>query len=289
MRLKSITRFLIGTFMTATLAAQPVTAFADTTKSTAETAFVRARIDFINEDGLSSVSEDMLIFSNKNKWTKEGNYYYYEKPIESGEKVELISGVKMPKEWDKTAMGKTFHIVVTAEASENMDGTANWSDGYARASNSTSDYKQRKSGYTTYETKTLEVQIEEFEIEKNGQKVPYRNNKYITPGEEVSKIVEISVNLSSDKKTSGGGGGGSSSGGGGGRTTAPPKDDTSVYPINDTEVRPIATPPEQPIAGVGRVPTGDNSMMIPMAAAAGCALVILLAILFKRRKKEDQD
>lgn len=287
MRLHTIKRCAIG--MTAAILSvlSPYTSMAasatpsNPAKNSAETAFVRAKLDFINESGLSGVAEEMVEFADRDKWVKEGNYYYYIDPLEDGETVTFIKGVNIPKEWTEGTSGKTFHIVVTAEAVENMDGKANWSDGVVRTSTSGYTYKQRQLGYRTYETTELNVELNEYELTAYGKKV-YENDKLVEPGQHVSKIAEITVHIKSKSSTDGGhgdrdyGGGGRSSGGRGGTEVRRIGGGSEVHPLGGTS----------PIASVWRIFTGDDSMLVPVLAAGLALCAILIAVLYKKKKED---
>ena len=40
---------------------------------------------------------------------------------------------------------------------------------------------------------SLDVEIVEYELDENGKEVPYQNNKMVTPGQFVSKIVDFEL------------------------------------------------------------------------------------------------
>ncbi|MCD8083853.1 MAG: hypothetical protein LUE86_10185 [Clostridiales bacterium] len=294
---KSIKKRLGAAVLTAVLVmAQAVTAFAaDTTKNSAETAFVRAKLTLVNEEGLSDISEDMLTFSTDSKWSKsDDGYYYYEDPLEDGTEVVFITGVHIPEEWVKSDADKKFRIVVTAEAAENMDGTANWADGTVTTSTSSVEYQTRKLGTRIYETTDLDVEITEYELDADGNRVAYQNDKYVLPGEDVDKIVVITVHINADKSTSS-----SSSHSSRDYDDDDDDDDDSIRrSYNSTEVIPLGgnngnnvipidngNGPGNP--GIPSIFTGDNSMMIPLAAVAVVAIVLIVVLVPKKKKDKD--
>ena len=281
---KSKARYILAACTALILAAQTAGAsFAAETKNSAETAFVRAKVTVVNEEGISGASEDMIDFENRDKWEKEGDWYYYKDPLEDGAEVIFMKGVKIPETWMAEEQEKKFRVVVTAEAAENMDGTANWSDGSVRASTSTITYGKRDKGSKIYETTNLDLELKEYELDSAGNRIPYVNDKVVFPGEYVHKIVAITVHVNADADYTDHGDrdyddDDDDDGNGRGR-----RDDVEVIPLgkDGTEVIPIGTH-----GGIGQIFTGDNAMAV-LFLIGGVALAAagFWIIIKKNRKK----
>lgn len=70
---KSKARYILAACTALILAAQTAGAsFAAETKNSAETAFVRAKVTVVNEEGISGASEDMIDFENRVNGKRKG-------------------------------------------------------------------------------------------------------------------------------------------------------------------------------------------------------------------------
>ena len=158
-------------------------------------AWLRAKITYEYDDGLTGLSDSIITFSS-DKWKKTDGWYYYSDPVNSGDKIRFIDGVSMPTEWTSEQSDLNFKIVLTVEASEVARGETGWD------SNKEASYSQTfelwNSGYEhdedIYVQKgKLTVTVKEYQLDKKGNEVDYKNDKVITPGQYVSKIVEFQI------------------------------------------------------------------------------------------------
>ena len=84
-------------------------------RNEAEPAWIRARVEYSTEDGLEGMSDEMLDGMDP-VWKKCGAYFYYRKPVETGEEISLFQTLTVPADWDESAGGKGFSVTVTAQA-----------------------------------------------------------------------------------------------------------------------------------------------------------------------------
>lgn len=81
----------------------------------ARPAWIRIKPEFEWDEGLVGVGEELFIFANDN-WKKCGDYYYYLYPVATGETIEFIKEVYIPKEWGNETSNKHFGIFLRADA-----------------------------------------------------------------------------------------------------------------------------------------------------------------------------
>lgn len=159
-------------------------------------AWIRAKLTYESEgDGFDGLGDEMITFSS-DKWKKSGDWYYYKAPVEDGEKIRFIDGVRIPTEWTNDLDNKTFRIIVTVEVAEVAPGEEDWDENTKAAYAET--FELWNNGYTHDEDiyvkeGKLDVRIDEYQLNANGEEVEYENDKIILPGQFVSKIVEITV------------------------------------------------------------------------------------------------
>ncbi len=197
--MKRLKGLMILALAAALCAVLPITAQAKKTKETGSV-YLRARLDYTASKGMTALSEDNIILAS-GKWKADGDYYYYDSPVEPGQTVDFISGVRIPEEWGNTATGNQFSILVTAEAAESLPGTTGWNSNQETIYSTTFDVmkgEQKKLGYKVKKG-TITLSIKEYEVDESGKLKTYENNKIVVPGEEVSKVVKITVN--GDKTT----------------------------------------------------------------------------------------
>lgn len=162
-------------------------------------AWIRAKVEYEYDDGVTGLDDSILVFSN-DKWTKDDdNWYYYSDRVFSGDRIRFIDAVKFPTSWTNDIINKRFKVIVTVEACEALRGE----EGYAK--NHPASYSQTyelwSAGYSEKEsvdvTKTgkMTVKVNEYQLDDDGDEVPYKNGKVIVPGQKVSKIVEFELKL----------------------------------------------------------------------------------------------
>lgn len=288
-----IKQFTAAAIAVSVMLAQSVCAFAGDKKNTAETAFIRARVDMASPVGMSEFNQDLISFSETSMWEKKDDgYFYYKDPLPDGATVELMNGLHIPESWTEQYSGNKFRIIITAEAAENMDGVANWADGSATATTSSQELDSRHVGTKIFKTTKLDVEITEYELDKNNNIVPYVNDKVVIAGDNISKIVKITVHVNADYDTPGN-----------------PDDreyddreydhdrpgrpddrnDVEIIPLdrNSTEVIPIEKKTGSP--SDFHIMTGDSSLMVPLAAAALISAGIIFLLIPKKKQKQDNE
>jgi len=92
----------------------------------AEPAWVRAKLEYTSYDGIQGLS-DQMVTVGADGWRKAGTYYYYTKPLGTGESVDFIKEVRIPPEWDQKESGRSFSILVTADAVQEAHFTPDFS------------------------------------------------------------------------------------------------------------------------------------------------------------------
>ena len=162
---------------------------------TPNSAWLRAKITYEYDEGLDGLSDKMINFASE-KWKKDGDWYYYSDPVESGQKVRFINGVQLPTEWTSEQSYLGFRIVITVEASEVAKGEDGWDENKEASYSET--FELWNNGYEHAEDiyvkeGDIKVTVNEYQLDDDGKEVPYENDKVITPGQHVSKIVEFAV------------------------------------------------------------------------------------------------
>lgn len=158
------------------------------------TAWIRAKLTYEYDEGITGLSDSIVEFEDK--WMKSGGWYYYKDPVNPGDRVRFIKGFKVPETWDNSMIDKNFRIIVTVEGSEVAPGDTGWDSNSEVAFSKTFDLWNK--GYqhdedVWVEEGKLTVDIHEYQLDANGNEVEYVNDKVITPGQKVSKIVEFEI------------------------------------------------------------------------------------------------
>ena len=162
---------------------------------TPNSAWLRAKITYEYDEGLDGLSDKMINFASE-KWKKDGDWYYYSDPVESGQKVRFINGVQLPTEWTSEQSDLGYRKVNTVEASEDAKGEDGWDENKEASYSET--FELWNNGYEHAEDiyvkeGDIKVTVNEYQLDDDGKEVPYENDKVITPGQHVSKIVEFAV------------------------------------------------------------------------------------------------
>ena len=162
---------------------------------TPNSAWLRSKITYEYDEGLDGLSDKMINFASE-KWKKDGDWYYYSDPVESGQKVRFINGVQLPTEWTSEQSDLGFRIVITVEAPEVAKGEDGWDENKEASYSET--FELWNNGYEHAEDiyvkeGDIKVTVNEYQLDDDGKEVPYENDKVITPGLHVSKIVEFAV------------------------------------------------------------------------------------------------
>lgn len=167
----------------------PVTVFAADVGT--NTGHIRAKLTYEFEDGLTGLDDSAISFAEG--WKKDGDWFYYQNPVEPGDTVRFITGVQIPAEWTEELQNKEFAVIVTVQTSEAPPGV--WTDNeeilYEENFNLL-DFAGDDDDLVIKEG-SLNVEILEYELDENGEEVPYVNNKMITPGQFISKIVDFKL------------------------------------------------------------------------------------------------
>lgn len=159
------------------------------------TAWLRAKLSWQYDAGITGLDDSLLEISNDG-WSKSGNWYYYNVPVNPGDKVRLINGVRIPYEWNNKTVDKKFRLIVTVEAGEVAPGDTGWNKNTEAVYSQ--DFTVWSQGYKTdedvwVEEGKLKIRINEYQLDDKGKEVTYVNDKIVVPGQFVSKIVEIEV------------------------------------------------------------------------------------------------
>ncbi len=93
-----------------------------------ESAYIRAKVEFQfeNEELNGSIGIENLTGVEETNWIYKNGYFYYKKPVNSGEVITLFQGVSIPESWDNTYANCRFHINVTAEAVQSANLEPNY-------------------------------------------------------------------------------------------------------------------------------------------------------------------
>ena len=164
----------------------------------ATTAWIRARLTYEYDEGVSGLTDDCIHFSDEDKWEKgDDGWYYYTEPVKNGDTIRFMEGVNIPTEWTNDMMNKKFRIIVQVEASECMDGNQgfveNEKSNYSESFEVWSVGYEKNTGLEISSEGNMKVEIHEYELNSDGKQVPYENDKVILPGQEISKIVEFEL------------------------------------------------------------------------------------------------
>lgn len=77
--------------------------------------YVRVHIEIgTDSDDADSVGLDRIYGMDK-KWIRQGEYFYYTEPLNSGQRVRVLSGIQLAENWNAGSAGK-LHINLNAEA-----------------------------------------------------------------------------------------------------------------------------------------------------------------------------
>lgn len=78
--------------------------------------YVRAKIEITQGESLSGVDFENSILGITSDWEKIGDYYYHIDEVDSGDVLQLFSGVKVPEGITNANGGDQFKVIVVAEA-----------------------------------------------------------------------------------------------------------------------------------------------------------------------------
>lgn len=160
--------------------------------------WIRAKLEYQLDSALYGIDDNAVEFADKDNWKKNGDWFYYSKPVESGDKIRLINGFSIPTEWNNNTSQKGFKIVATVEAAQAFPGDTEWNDNSEACYHTTFDVW--KDGYVsnlqkdeTITSGNIKLKVVEYQLDKNNKEETYQNDKLVTPGQKVSKIIEIQV------------------------------------------------------------------------------------------------
>lgn len=180
-------RILTFLFVCLLMFGAPVTALA--AEPGTGTGWLRAKLTYEFENGITGMDDSAIDFAEG--WEKSGDWYYYQIPVEPKDTVRFITGVQIPAEWTEELQNKEFSVIVTVEAAEASPGV--WTDNTEVLYEKQFDLLNTKDSDLIIQEGSLDVEIVEYELDKDGKEVPYQNNKMVTPGQFVSKIVDFEL------------------------------------------------------------------------------------------------
>lgn len=82
----------------------------------ADPCWIRARIDYKNNNQKLEGFCDSMISGISPEWVKRGEYYYYTKVLKQRESVDLFRNVRIPNTWTEAHSGQELGILIEAEA-----------------------------------------------------------------------------------------------------------------------------------------------------------------------------
>ncbi len=181
--------------MTVFIPAKTVSAKEPETPAGENTAWIRAKLRWQYDAGVTGLEDDLVELANDG-WSKSDGWYYYNVPVNPGDRIRLINGVKIPYEWDNETVGKNFRLIITVEAGEAAPGDTGWNENTKAVFSE--DFTAWGKGYQTDEDiwvkeGSLSVRINEYQLNKDGTLATYINDKIVVPGQFISKIVEIEI------------------------------------------------------------------------------------------------
>lgn len=160
------------------------------------TVWLRAKLEYKSDDGISDITDDNIEMAS-DKWKKQGDYFYYSDPVKSGDTIDLMKSVQISSTWTEKNANKKFSIVVTVEASECLPTDTGWNSNSEIAYSQSFETSLAGANKANLEvTKgNITVALKEYQLNaKTGKEEDYKNDKIITPGEKVSKIVRLTIN-----------------------------------------------------------------------------------------------
>lgn len=177
----------------------PMTAFASGTDKKAtpvgeNSAWIRAKLVYEYDDGITGLNDSIIDFADK--WGKSNGWYYYKMPVNPGDRIRFITGLRVPTSWTSELSDKRFKVIVKVEAAEVAPGDTGWNENSEVVYSKTFDIWN--NGYehdddVWVEEGHLTVGINEYQLDKDGNEVAYVNDKIVTPGQPISKIVEFEI------------------------------------------------------------------------------------------------
>lgn len=192
-------RILSGFFaLIAVLMMLPATALASEKTATPvgdNVAWIRAKLTYQFDDGITGLNDSAITFVEG--WDKKSDgWYYYNRDVSPGDKIRFISNVKIPESWDNSVSNKKFRVIVTAELAEVAPKDEGWDANtpviYQKSFDLWSMGYEHDEDVWVEEGKTW-IMINEYQLDEDGNEVPYVNDKIIVPGQFISKIVEFEI------------------------------------------------------------------------------------------------
>ena len=87
--------------------------------------YVRAKLEFSGTD----VDLEKELYGFPSGWEKhDDGYYYYKNILNTGDKIDIFEGLKIPTDFPQTEEGKTFKLKIDVDAVQSKNFTPNWDD-----------------------------------------------------------------------------------------------------------------------------------------------------------------
>ena len=157
--------------------------------------WIRAKFVLSSGKNLPGFTQDLLTVADG--WTKDRDgWWYYERPIKSGDDVTLLTNVTFPVNWANEDAGMKFSIRADVQVAEAMPGEKGFSENDPISYETT--YEIANIGYKHPDNVAvvkggLTAEIHEYQKDENGTEIPYQNDKTIVPGQKIDKIIRIRI------------------------------------------------------------------------------------------------
>lgn len=168
-------------------------------KNLAETCFIRTKIDF--EDAPDSEKEGRQKLREEDlrgigtEWIHRGEYYYYNRPVQTGEEILFLEAISIPDSWTEETPGYETGMQVTAEAVQSIHFTPDYESEAPWGNTEIELCVHKNEGETQRKEKTFQNLTVTMEGAASRLVVMppdfFQNFKELMPGDEVSDTIKI--------------------------------------------------------------------------------------------------
>ncbi|MDD7740567.1 MAG: hypothetical protein PUJ62_11005 [Lachnospiraceae bacterium] len=154
--------------------------------------YVRAKIS-LDQNEITS-DKEVNCDIDASIWIRQGDYYYYTKPLAEGESVDFFRSLTIPAEWSEDESGKNFSLSITAEAvqASNFKPDFYSSDPWGGNKPEVCIHKSGESISKSRDYQNLTVQLDEDASKLLA--LPndfFANFGVLMPGDLVSDVIQI--------------------------------------------------------------------------------------------------